>query len=84
LSAIKSFSIFVDGRALDADATMTVAAALWNAGVHRLRTSVTGQPRGPLCAMGICFECRVTINGVAHRRACLEPCSPEMRIVTHE
>jgi len=22
------------------------------------RTSVTGEPRGPLCGMGICFECR--------------------------
>ena len=26
-------------------------------------TSVTGEPRGPLCAMGVCFECRVTIDG---------------------
>jgi len=34
------------------------------------RTSVTGEPRGPLCGMGICFECRVTIDGHRHCRAC--------------
>jgi NADPH-dependent 2,4-dienoyl-CoA reductase/sulfur reductase-like enzyme len=51
---------------------ITVAAALENAGRSALRKSVTGQPRGVLCAMGICYECRVEIDGVAHRRACME------------
>lgn len=77
-----SFEILVDGRAIPARASETVAAALWNAGVARLRTSATGQPRGPLCAMGICFECRVTIDGEPHRRACTEPCAPGMRVAT--
>ena len=27
--------------------------------------SVSGEPRAPLCGMGICYECRVTIDGVA-------------------
>jgi sarcosine oxidase subunit alpha len=79
-----SFQIFVDGRAVDADETTTVAAAMWNAGLAHFRKSVTGQWRGPLCAMGICFECRVTIDGIAHRRACMETCAPQMRIETHE
>jgi hypothetical protein len=34
--------------------------------------------------MGICFECRVTIDGVPHRRACMEACAPEMRVETHD
>ncbi len=37
-----------------------------------LRRSATGEPRGPLCGMGTCFECRVTIDGVPHRRSCAE------------
>ena len=77
-----SFEILVDGRAIRARVSQTVAAALWNAGIARLRTSTIGQPRGPLCAMGICFECRVTIDGEPHRRACMEPCAPGMRVVT--
>jgi len=79
---LKSFQIFVDGQAIDTDDKATVAAAMWNAGCALFRTSVTGQPRGPLCAMGICFECRVTIDGVPHRRACMETCAPGMKVET--
>jgi sarcosine oxidase subunit alpha len=75
-----SFRIRVDELAVEADDATTVAAALINAGINRFRTSVTGEPRGPLCAMGICFECRVTIDGVSQRRACLELCRPGMKV----
>ncbi len=63
---------------------MSIAAALWNAGIRKFRRSVTGEPRGPLCAMGICFECRVTIDGAVHRRSCLEPCRPGLEVKTDE
>lgn len=72
----------MDGRPFQADAGSTVAAALWNAGMNRFRSSVEGDPRGPLCAMGTCFECRVAIDGVPHRRACLVTCAPGMRVDT--
>ncbi len=62
----------VDGRPIAAEAGITVAAALANAGIGTCRQSVSGEDRGVLCGMGICFECRVTIDGVAHRRACVE------------
>jgi sarcosine oxidase subunit alpha len=32
--------------------------------------------------MGVCFECRATIDGVPHRRACLVTCAPGMEICT--
>lgn len=76
------FEIFVDGRPLEAEDTLTVAAVLVNSGHTRFRRSVNGEPRGPLCAMGVCFECRVTIDDVLHRRACMEACRPGMRITT--
>ena len=41
-----------------------------------LRTSVAGEPRGPLCGMGICHECRVTVDGEAHVLACMLPAPP--------
>ena len=77
-----SFEILVDGVAIEAREGTTVAAALWNAGRPILRRSVGGEPRGVLCAMGICFECRVTVDGAAHRRACLERCRPGMKVAT--
>ena len=62
----------------------TVAAALLNNGQERYRLSVSGEPRGPLCGMGICFECRVTIDGVQHERSCLVVATDGMEVVTGE
>jgi sarcosine oxidase subunit alpha len=78
----RSVSILIDGRLLEVPEGITVAAALLNAGEDAFRDSVTGAPRGPLCGMGICFECRVTIDGVPARRACLEPVVGGMRVTT--
>lgn len=75
--------IRIDGRAVRAPADGTVAAAMLNAGLWTFRQSVSGQWRGPVCGMGICHECRVTIDGVAQRRACLEPVKPGMTVTTH-
>jgi sarcosine oxidase subunit alpha len=63
-------SIRVDGRAVSVAEGVSVAAAIITAGVTSFRRSVSGQPRGPLCGMGICFECRATVDGVARQRTC--------------
>jgi sarcosine oxidase subunit alpha len=47
---------------------------------HRL--SVSGERRAPLCGMGICFECRATVDGVPHQRTCLLMCREGMEILT--
>lgn len=60
----------VNGRMVRVSAGTTVAAAALTAGEAALRRSVSGTPRGPLCGMGICFECRLTIDGVRHERSC--------------
>jgi predicted molibdopterin-dependent oxidoreductase YjgC len=78
----RAVRIWIDERAVDVEEGTTVGAALWNARVIRWRTAVGGTPRGPLCAMGTCFECRVEIDGVRDRRACLEPCRADMRVRT--
>jgi len=71
-----------DGRSVRVPAGVTVAAALTDLGVAAFRRSVGGEPRGPLCGMGTCYECRVTIDGVAHRRACLVLVADGMRVTT--
>jgi hypothetical protein len=32
--------------------------------------------------MGICMECRVTVDGVPHQRSCLLLCDAGMEVVT--
>lgn len=72
----------VNGSPVTVSRGTIVAAAIARAGVSRFHFSVLGQPRGPLCGMGICMECRVTINGRAHCRSCQIPCEDEMDVET--
>lgn len=76
--------ITIDGRLHTVPASTSVAVALLTCGASRFRTSVQGEPRGPVCGMGICFECRVTIDGRPHQRACLVACTPGMSIRTED
>lgn len=60
----------------------TVTGALLRQGVDWGRRSVSGDPRGPLCGMGICFECRVTVNGQTQVRGCQLLCQEGMQVRT--
>jgi hypothetical protein len=73
--------ISVNGTPLEVPGSVSLAAALLNAGYSAFRTSVGGEARAPICGMGICFECRVTIDGVVGQRACLEPVREGMQVV---
>ncbi len=77
----RSISLTVNGAPVSVLAGATVAVAVTMAG-QLCRTSVTGEPRGPLCGMGICFECRVTIDGTPHCRSCQILCEPGMDVRT--
>ena len=61
-----------------------IASAVLESDATSFRRSVTGEPRGPLCGMGICFECRLTVNGVAHVRSCQTVCENGMDVRTDE
>jgi len=74
----------VNGRTVSVPAGTVVAAAVAQAGQPRFRRSLQGQARGPLCGMGICMECRVTISGQAHSRSCQILCQEAMEVQTDE
>ncbi|MDH4608299.1 (2Fe-2S)-binding protein [Pseudomonas sp. BN102] len=71
----------LDGCSLWVAPGTTVAAALAQGGDGSSRTSVSGQRRAPLCGMGICQECRVTIDG-QRRLACQTLCREGMQVET--
>ena len=75
-------SLSLDGHAVRVAAGTTVAAALEHHGLAAPRRSPKGEPRGPLCGMGTCFECRVTIDGQPHQRSCRVLCREGMRVET--
>jgi hypothetical protein len=75
----------VDGRPLEVRAGTLVAAAVELAAPGRgARVSPGGERRQPLCGMGVCGECRVTIAGQAHRLGCQTFCTAGMEILTDD
>jgi predicted molibdopterin-dependent oxidoreductase YjgC len=73
--------IEVDGQPLEARAGETIATALLAQGRRTLRhTRLKGKPRGLFCAMGICFDCIVTVNGQNSVRACMATVEPGLRV----
>jgi sarcosine oxidase subunit alpha len=77
-------TITIDKKSVAVEDGTTVAAAILNAGNTSFRRSVHGDARGPLCGMGTCFECRVTIDGEKHQRSCNAIARDGMEVVTGE
>ncbi|MBK7929524.1 MAG: (2Fe-2S)-binding protein [Bryobacterales bacterium] len=73
--------IVVNGEPRQVAAGASVAAALLMMGVAA-RRSVSGEERSPVCGMGVCEECRVTVNGRAGVRGCLVLCRDGMEVKT--
>ena len=71
------FTITIDGTPVIVRRGVSVAAALMNADLA-IRVSVSGEARAALCGMGICHECRVTIDGRTQQRSCLVAVAPGM------
>jgi sarcosine oxidase subunit alpha len=75
-------TIVVDGVPRRVPAGATLAAALLQVGVTAFRRDLHGEPRAPVCGMGSCFECRVTVDNMLDVRSCLVPVREGMRVET--
>jgi D-hydroxyproline dehydrogenase subunit gamma len=73
----------VDGRQVWVPPGTLVAVAVELAAPQRgARVSPGGARRQPFCGMGVCGECRVTIDGRPHRLGCQTLCVSGMAILT--
>lgn len=76
-----AITLQLDGAPLPARRGQTVAAAMLAAGRRVLRrTRRAGRPRGVFCAMGVCFDCVMTIDGKAGVRACMTKVEEGMQV----
>lgn len=75
-----AITITVEGEPVTARAGQTIAAALYAHGRRVFRhTRVGGKPRGLYCAMGVCFDCIVKVEGRTVR-ACMTEVAEGMRV----
>ena len=72
------FTFSFEGRSVAAREGQSVAAALLAAGERCLRIDEAGNPKGAVCGIGACWECRCSIDGVVDTRACMTPARPGM------
>ena len=72
----------INGQAIRVPTGCTVAAAIARLPVETYRHSVRGEARAPLCGMGICYECRITINQREHTLSCQTLCEEGMVVTT--
>jgi len=79
--ATTTIGLTVNGERVRLRTGTSVAAAMLSNG-EACRISICGEPRAALCGMGICMECRATVNGVLHTRACQMLAREGMEIVT--
>ncbi len=76
---MSAFTIFVDGRAVEAQPEDTVAVVLLREGVVPAG-EVSG--RGLFCGMGSCYECHAVVDDVPLTRTCMTTASPGMKVLT--
>jgi sarcosine oxidase subunit alpha len=78
--------IKVNGRPIQAYSGETLLAVLFAEDIIPLRhTFKNNKPEtaaGGFCGMGICRECRVSVDGIADRRACMTEVREGMEVLT--
>ena len=73
--------VWVNGEPVAVRAGSVIATALLQVSAA-CRTSVSGEPRTAVCGMGVCFECRAVVDGVAQQRTCQMACRDGMHMET--
>ena len=72
------FQFTFEGRPIPAREGQSVVAALLAVGERCLRIDEAGNPKGAVCGIGFCWECRCSIDGVPDTRACMTEARPDM------
>ncbi len=74
-------TLYFEGVPIEAEAGMTVSAALLQVGIaHTRTTAIKHEERGTYCGMGICYECLMEIDGEPNRQACLTRVRDGMKV----
>ncbi|WP_037308621.1 (2Fe-2S)-binding protein [Ruegeria halocynthiae] len=78
-------TITVNGHPIEAIAGQSVWSAMaLNGQTITRRAALSGEDRSAYCAMGVCFECLVEIDGLPNQQACLRRVTEGMAVTTQE
>ena len=71
MSMKNTISFQLDGEEIQAQEGQTIAEAILTRGVTEMRHTRDDKPRCAFCGMGVCYECRMIVDGVPNTRTCV-------------
>jgi aerobic-type carbon monoxide dehydrogenase small subunit (CoxS/CutS family) len=77
----ENFEIEFNGMKIKARKDQTIAAVLVENGIKTFRKTKKNASRGPFCGIGLCCECRTTVDGVSDVRTCITPARPGCKVM---
>ncbi|MBE1284176.1 MAG: (2Fe-2S)-binding protein [Rhodobacteraceae bacterium] len=78
-------TLSVNGQPVTALPGQSVWTAMAVAGQTETRkAALSGEARSAYCAMGVCFECLVEIDGLPNQQACLRRVADGMVVITQD
>ncbi len=84
MSESNQFQIELNGEKINAFQGQTIAEALIANQQLIFRKTPKDITRGPFCGMGVCYECRMKVNGVLNVRTCTTEATPGCRVETQK
>ena len=84
MSASEKFQIQFDGELLSAVQGQTIAEVLLANQQLIFRKTPKSVSRGPFCGMGVCYECRMNVDGIPNVRTCTTEATPGCRVETQD
>lgn len=77
----ENITLTINGRDVAAAPEQTVWSAMALDGQRETRkAALSGDARSAYCAMGVCFECLVEIDGIPNQQACLRRVADGMTV----
>jgi len=76
----KTVTVFIDDAPVEAEAGEMMATVLLRHNLLATHRSPQGQPRGPYCMMGVCFDCMITLGDGRSEQACQTLAEEGLRI----
>lgn len=77
--------VTVNGQPIELPEGQSVWSALALSGQRITRkAALSGEDRSAYCAMGVCFECLVEIDGLPNQQACLRRVVDGMQVTTQD
>ena len=80
----EEFNIEVNGKKVLAKRGQTIAAAILASGMRTFRKTRKHAYRGPYCGIGLCYECRMTVDGILNVRTCVTLAKPGCKVRTQD